>query len=89
MALLPKIDSFISVGRLKILKSLKRFVMRNLSTKAKLASLFALATATASAAPIAIDLADASTSVTNAGTAMIGVAALIFGIGLVIYLLKR
>ena len=41
------------------------------------------------AAPVTIDLSDAETSVTNAGTAMIGIAVVMLGLGLVIGFLRR
>jgi len=48
-----------------------------------------LASVGAFAAPIAVDLGDAETSVTNAGTAMIGVAVVMLGIGLVYRFLAK
>jgi hypothetical protein len=87
MALLPKI-AYPHVKRLKILKSCyKVFTMRNSFTK--VAGLLALASASAMAAPVAVDLGDATTSVTNAGTALIGIAVLTLGIMLVIKFIRR
>ena len=52
---------------------------------------FALATSAsiATAAPITVDLSDAQTSVSNAGSAMIGIAVLILGLILVIKFLRK
>jgi len=49
----------------------------------------ALASSSAMAAPITVDLADATTSVTNAGTAVIGVAVVILTFGIVYGFLRN
>ena len=60
--------------------------------KSRLFAAIALTLASAgtlSAAPVTVDLSDASTSVTNAGSALVGIAVLILGIILVIRFLKK
>ena len=49
----------------------------------------ALSTSVATASPIEVNLDDATASVTNAGTALIGIAVLILGIMLVIRFLRK
>ena len=53
------------------------------SVKARVAGLFGVASAAAMAAPVTVDLTDAETSITNAGTAMIALAVTILGIAIV------
>ncbi len=52
-------------------------------------ALGSVASASAMAAPVVVDLTDATTSVSNAGTALIGVAVVMLGIGLVYAFIKR
>ena len=62
------------------------------SMKSKLLAGFAFIAATtgsALAAPVSVDLSDAETSLTNAGTAMIGIAVLVLGLVLVIKFLRK
>jgi cell division GTPase FtsZ len=60
------------------------------SFKTKLVALFgAIGTAAAVAAPVTVDLSDAETSITNAGTAMIGLAVTILGIAVVWGFLRK
>ena len=60
------------------------------SFKAKAVALFgAVGTAVASATPITVDLSDAETSITNAGTAMIALAVTILGIAVVWGFLRK
>ena len=54
-----------------------------------IASAFVGSTVASVAAPIAVDLGDATTSVTNAGTALIGIAVVMLAIGLVYGFLRR
>ena len=60
------------------------------SFKSKMVALSgAVGTAVASAAPVTVDLTDAETSITNAGTAMIGLAVTILGIAIVWSFLRK
>ena len=60
------------------------------SFKSKLVAVSAaIGTAIASAAPVAVDLSDAQSSITNAGTAMIGLAVTILGIAVVWGFLRK
>ena len=61
---------------------MNRFLSRGLTA-------IALTSAAVFADPVTVDLADAEASVTNAGTAMIGVAVVMLGIGLVYSFIKR
>ena len=60
--------------------------MKNLTKVLSLTSVFA---ASAFAAPVTVDLSDATSSLTNAGTAMIGLAVLVLGFILVLRFLRR
>ena len=61
--------------------------MRNIFTK--ISALFAVATASVMAAPVTVDLADANTSLTNVGTAMITLAITVLGFALVLGFISR
>jgi len=50
---------------------------------------FAISGTIVNATPVTVDLSDASTSVSNAGSAMIGIAILILGLILVIKFLRK
>jgi len=56
---------------------------------AKALGLIGLATSAAMADPVTVDLSDATTSITNAGTAMIGLAVTILGIAIVWGFLRK
>lgn len=56
---------------------------------AKALGLATLATAAVNAAPVTVDLSDAETSISNAGTAMIALAVTILGIAIVWGFLRK
>ena len=70
---------------------MKRIMKRIItSSKAKLTAFAVVASTTViNAAPVTVDLADAETSISNAGGAMIGIAVIMLGFALVIGFLKR
>ena len=65
-------------------------MFKALNTKKNLAlGMIFASTMSAMAAPVTVDLSDAETSLTNAGTAMIGVAVVALGLILVIRFLRK
>ena len=70
----------------KIQKGFKMSLLRKLFLL--IPSLFLLGSNYALSAPITVDLADTTTSVTNVGTAIIGVVVVILGFSLVIGFLR-
>ena len=59
------------------------------SISTKVLGLFAVGTASAMAAPVTVDLTDATTSITNAGNAMVLLAVAILGFAIVIGFISR